>query len=294
MKHEFPHFAVLECNRCKFNFIPYYYRKSIVYEQYKDANVTAAVRAGNNWLKIQRHKLRFQFIKKFVKKGKLFDLGAGWGHFMLAAQELGYQAKGIEISEQQALYCINDLKLDVTHGDFFKMDETEKFDVITLWDVLEHIDKPDEILNKCHRITAPGGYIIILIPQVDSTLARWTGRNWKMMGLDHVNYFSKKTVTKILADNGYEVVKIRSSFEIKLFIMYTLLPWIKRFKSKKKQTLYEASVNISSAERQQYFNKVVKRPMWQLKLFVAIHNVVYNLLSFFRIGDEMVIAARKK
>ena len=294
MKHEFSNFAVVECHRCKFNFIPHYYRKDIVYQQYKDANVTAAVRAGNNWLKIQRHKLRFQFIRKFVKKGKLFDLGAGWGHFMLAGKELGYDVKGIEISEQQASYCVNDLKLNVLHEDFFKMDEGEKFDLVTLWDVLEHIDRPDEILNKCRRITAQGGYIFIHVPQIDSFVSKTSGREWKMMGLDHVNYFSRKTITKVLEDNGYEVMKISSSIEIKIFIMYTLLPWIKKLRSKKKQTLKEVNYSISSAERQQYFNKVVSRPMWQLRIFVVLHNIAYNLLSFFRIGEEMVVAARKK
>lgn len=115
-----------------------------------------------------------------------------------------------------------------------------------------------------------------------------------MMGLDHVNYFGKETITKILADHGYEVVKIKSSFEIKLFIMYTILPLIKKMKGKKKQTIMEANATINAAERQQYFNKFTSKPMWQLKLFVFIHNIIYNTLSALNIGEEMMVAARKK
>lgn len=293
LKYEKENFAVVTCNSCSFHFIPPYYRKKIEYTQYKNADVTAAVRSGNNWVKIQRHKLRFKFIAKYIKSGRLFDLGAGWGHFMLAGKELGYDVYGVEISEQPYLYCVNDLKLPVDHIDFFEMDESKKFDIITMWDVLEHIDKANEFLVKCSKLTKPGGYLFLQVPQIDSYFARRHKDNWKMMGLDHVNYFGKNTITKILANNGYEVVKIKSSFEIKLFIMYTLLPLIKKLKKNRKQNLRDTNTTINAAERQHYFNKFTSRPMWQLKLFVAVHNLIYNMLSFFSIGEEMMVAARK-
>jgi 2-polyprenyl-3-methyl-5-hydroxy-6-metoxy-1,4-benzoquinol methylase len=181
LKYQQEKWAVVSCDACGFYFIPPYYRKQIKYEQYKGDDVTAAVRAGNNWVKIQRHKLRFKFIQKFVRAGKLFDLGAGWGHFMLAGKELGYDVYGIEIAEQPYLYCVNDLKLPVDHIDFFKMDETVKFDAITMWDVLEHIDSADEFLEKCSRLSKPGGYLFIQVPQIDSYFAKKYKDGWKMM-----------------------------------------------------------------------------------------------------------------
>ncbi|MCC6371394.1 MAG: hypothetical protein IT236_10350, partial [Bacteroidia bacterium] len=59
------------------------------------------------------------------------------------------------------------------------------------------------------------------------------------------------------------------------------------------QTVREANVTINAAERQQYFNKFTSKPMWQLKLFVWVHNIVYNTLSFFNIGEEMMVAAKR-
>lgn len=293
LKYKKQNFAVVTCNTCSHHFIPHYYRKQIQYTQYKNADVTAAVRAGNNWAKIQRHKLRFKFIQKYIKSGKLFDLGAGWGHFMLAGKELGYDVYGVEISEQPYLYCVKDLKLPVDHIDFFEMNESKKFDIITMWDVLEHIDKADPFLQKCNKLTNTGGYLFLQVPQIDSYFAKKHKDNWKMMGLDHVNYFSKKTITQILEKNGYQVLKIKSSFEIKLFIMYTLLPFFKKFKNPNKQTTIEANKTINAAERQQYFNKFTSKPMWQLKLAVFIHNCIYNTLSFLNIGEEMMVVAKK-
>ena len=115
-----------------------------------------------------------------------------------------------------------------------------------------------------------------------------------MMGLDHVNYFGKKTITMLLEKHGYKVEKIKSSFELKLFIMYTILPLLKRLKgSSKAKTNREANYQIKASERQQYFNKFTSRPKWQLKMFVFLHNIIYNTLSFLNIGEEMMVVARK-
>ena len=286
-------FSVVECNKCSFTFIPPYFRKQISYENYKDENVANAVRNGNNFVKIERHKLRYDLIKKYKPSGSLFDLGAGWGHFMLTGQILGYDVYGIEISEQPYLYSKNDLKLPVDHIDFFDMKEDKKFDIVTMWDVLEHIDKADDVIAKCARITAKDGYIVIQVPQIDSYFAKKHKDNWKMMGLDHVNYLGKKTITQLLKKHGYEVKTIKSSFEIKLFIMYTILPLLKRLRGDKKQTQQQANNAIKASERQQYFNTFTQKPLWKLKLYMKIHNLIYKTLELLNIGEEMIVVAKK-
>lgn len=287
-------FDVVECQSCSFLFIPPYYRKTIDYHNYKDESVINAVRNGNNWVKIERHKLRYDLIKKYKAPGSsLFDLGAGWGHFMLTGQQLGYRVYGIEISEQPYLYSKNDLKLPVDHMNFFDMDESVKFDVVTMWDVLEHIDKADTFVEKCASVTAMNGYLVLQVPQIDSYFAKRYKDEWKMMGLDHVNYFSKKTITQLLEQYGYKVETIKSSFEIKLFIMYTVLPLIKRFKKKKKTTGAEENKGIDAGERQNYFNTLTQKPMWKLKLYMWAHNVIYKTLSALNIGEEMIVVAKK-
>lgn len=294
VKYQKEIFAVAECQSCSLMFIPPYYRKSIDYHNYKDEHVANAVRAGNNWVKIERHKLRYDLIKKYKASGSsLFDLGAGWGHFMLAGQQLGYKVYGIEISEQPYLYSKNDLKLPVDHMDFFDMDESKKFDVVTMWDVLEHIDKADTFVEKCASVTAMNGYLVLQVPQIDSYFAKKYKDEWKMMGLDHVNYFGKKTITQLLEKYGYRVETIKSSFEIKLFIMYTILPLIKRFKTKKKVSLNEENKTINASERQNYFNTFTQKPMWKLKLYMWVHNVIYKTLSVLNIGEEMIVVAKK-
>ena len=63
VKYKKDNYAVCECNKCSLVFIPPYFRKQISYENYKDENVANAVRNGNNFVKIERHKLRYNLIK---------------------------------------------------------------------------------------------------------------------------------------------------------------------------------------------------------------------------------------
>jgi SAM-dependent methyltransferase len=277
---------VLTCSLCGFLFIPPYWRKQITYESYKSAAVAEQIRRGNNWLKIQRHKLRLKLIQKYIPSGTMLDVGSGWGHFLLAAQEAGYKIKGVELDKEPFLYSVNDLKLPVENRNFFDFTDKETFDILTLWDVLEHIDQADAFVANCARLTNEGGYLVLQVPQIDSWVARRKKDSWNMMGLDHVNYFSRSTIRNILGRHGYEVETIKSSIELKLFLMYTILPYLKR---RKKQTSA-----VSNEERQAYYNKVTVRPMWQLKVFVQIHNLVYNLLSLMNVGEEMIVVARKR
>ena len=75
--------------------------------------------------------------------------------------------------------------------------------------------------------------------------------------------------------------------------MYTILPLLKRLKGDKKQTQQQANSTIKASERQQYFNTFTQKPMWKLKLYMKIHNIIYKTLAAFNIGEEMIVVARK-
>ena len=277
LKYKKEDFTVVECNNCSFIFVPQYFSKNISYEDYKDENVLEQVKRGDNWLKSQRHLLRYKFIKKYQPKGDLFDLGAGWGHFLYAGQQLGYRVHGIEIAEMPYKYATNQLKLPVEHINFFNMQiQNQAYDLITMWDVLEHIPDADEVIKRCNLMLRNNGYVVIQVPEIDSLIAKLLKEKWNMIGTGHVNYFSKKTIRKLFESHGFKVKKIKSSFEFKLFLMYVL--------GKKKK---------SEADKQEYFNKTTKKPKWMLKTMVLIHNLIYNLMSFFGIGDEMMVVAKK-
>ncbi|HVO76071.1 MAG TPA: class I SAM-dependent methyltransferase [Ignavibacteriaceae bacterium] len=277
VKYKKDTFIVVECLNCSFLFIPQHFSKKISYEDYKGEEVLEQVKQGNNWLKMQRHLLRFKFIRRYKSSGDLFDLGTGWGHFLAAGRELGYKVHGIEVSEMPCKYAREELKLPVENLNFFKMEpKKNSCDLITMWDALEHIPEADEVIGRCNLMLKDGGYVILQVPEIDSTIAKLMKENWNMISAGHVNLFSKKTIKKLFEDRGFKVERIKSSFEFKLFLMYVL--------GKKKK---------SEAAKQEYFNKTAEKPAWMLKTMVIVHNLVYNLMSLLNIGDEMMVAAKK-
>jgi hypothetical protein len=105
------------------------------------------------------------------------------------------------------------------------------------------------------------------------------------MGLDHVNYFSKRTIRRLLQDRGFKVVAFRSSLEIKNVLLYVIVPALRR--RPKSGTAW------TTTERQETFNRMTQKPMWMRKTMVLLHNALYHALGCFRIGDEMIVVARK-
>jgi len=280
--------TIVQCSTCGFVFIPPYFRKDINYKNYKEEDILQAVIKGNDWLKIQRHLLRFKTIRKYQPSGKLFDLGVGWGHFLHTGKLLGYEIDGIEVAEMPIKYAKEYLHLPVDEIDFFDYKpKTDYYDLITMWDVLEHIDRCDEVIDKCHSMLKKNGYLVLQVPQIDSYIATRQKEKWQAMGLDHVNYFSRETIKRLLESKGFKLIRIKSSIEVKLFLMYSFFD----AKIKKKEGTAE---NITGAMRQEYYNKKVDKPKWVLKIMVFFHNILYNLLSALNIGDEMIVIARKQ
>lgn len=277
--------SIVECQRCSFHFIPPFYRKQIDYTAYKDNSVAEEIKKGDPWLKIQRNLLRYQLIHRYKKQGSVYDVGAGFGHFLLAGKMSGHEVAGIEMSKANLYYIRNELHLPVAEGNFLDVGENKKYDIMTLWDVLEHIDEANRIIVKAAKLVKMGGFLFIQVPQIDSFFARLLKDKWWAMSLDHVNYFSRKTLRQILASHGFEVRGIKSSLELKNFLNYVILP---KLRSRKK-----SSDSWTVAERQREFNKLTQKSRWKLWLVVKVHNVIYKTLSFFHIGDEMIVIAER-
>ncbi|MCX8080323.1 MAG: class I SAM-dependent methyltransferase [Bacteroidia bacterium] len=285
---------VYRCTCCGFTFIPDNFRKNINYALYKKNElIYEEIRKSDHELKLHRHYQRIAFFEDFAKGKKLLDVGSGWGHFVWAALNKGYEAKGLELAEYPAKFSMEELKLPVYKINFFELDSDEKFDIITFWDVLEHIDDIHGFIRKCSDLQNTGGIIVLQVPAIDSPVARKQGKNWKMIGIDHVNYFSKETMKRLLESHGYEMIKFKYNSELKLFLMYYVFPLIKKFKFRKKN-LRETNLEIPHEERQAFFNKITRGSKFKKRIMLVLHDVIMWVFSLFNFGEEMMVVARKK
>ena len=80
------------------------------------------------------------------------------------------------------------------------------FDVVTMWDVLEHVADPPAFLRRASALLREGGYLFVNVPDLESWAARLFGRRWPLLLPEHLNYFTRKSLTTCAEGAGLRVV----------------------------------------------------------------------------------------
>ena len=146
-------------------------------------------------------------MKKWVKPGaRLLDVGCAFGYFLESARKRGYQVKGLEISKayqearQRGFEVFNQPleNLNLPDG---------SFDAVIFIDVFEHLSDPEVALEKCrHLVEKKEGVLVFFTPNVDSIFRHLLGAHWLHFKLEHLYYYSKTSLVKLLDKHGFEVV----------------------------------------------------------------------------------------
>lgn len=145
--------------------------------------------------------------------GHLLDIGAGPGLFLSEAVRLGWQVSGIEPSAWAVAHGQNKLALSgLKQGDWQELRHVPSgtFDVITAFDVIEHLVHPVTFLREIHRVLRPDGVLVMTTPRFDSLLARFTGRHWHCIIPAHLHYFTRRSLTKAMSAAGFKILESRS------------------------------------------------------------------------------------
>ncbi|MGL2965439.1 class I SAM-dependent methyltransferase [Flavobacterium sp. XGLA_31] len=151
-------------------------------------------------------KNKVKLINAQSPKGKLLDIGAGTGDFLVVAQSDGWETTGIEPSAKAKSIA---LKKGVTFADNLMDLPSQSFDVITMWHVLEHVPNLDEYLSELKRIIKPSGTIIVAVPNFKSFDAEFYGRHWAAYDVPrHIWHFSKTTIQKLFAEKEMKVTEV--------------------------------------------------------------------------------------
>jgi 2-polyprenyl-3-methyl-5-hydroxy-6-metoxy-1,4-benzoquinol methylase len=159
-------------------------------------------------------KRKIKLIKKFVKEGvRLLDFGCGPGYFLSVAQESGFKIIGCDISEEAGVLAKKKFNIEIiinpiSPEGILKGD----FDVITCWDVIEHLSNPQGVIRNFSERQRSGDYLFISTPNIESIDARILGKHWygfKKLP-EHLSFFSPKSISKLLIGNGYKIILIES------------------------------------------------------------------------------------
>ena len=154
---------------------------------------------------------RCRLVTRHKRAGRLLDVGCAAGVFLRGMQGQGaWELYGVDISEYAARIAQAQHQLNVHIGTLEEAAFPDAFfDVVTLWDVLEHLHRPAVTLREIHRLLKPEGLVIIRVPNGESIDAKVFQRYWA--GLDaprHLYVFSPQTLRELLEKNGFDVVDV--------------------------------------------------------------------------------------
>ena len=161
-------------------------------------------------------------VEAHVAPGRLLDLGCWVGFLLAEAGPRGWTAQGVEPSTWASTYARDELGLDVVQDDLFTADlPLGSFDAVVLGDVIEHLPRPVEALERIESLLAPGGVIVMMLPDAGSRLARAMGARWWSVIPTHVQYFTRRSMTTLLQRNGWTPLELRTApkaFTVKYYL----------------------------------------------------------------------------
>lgn len=163
--------------------------------------------AYKNYEAEEREKLidfnyKYRFLKKFISGGMLLDVGCATGFSLLAAQSHGFVPEGIELSEWAVRR--NKTGLRILHADITELEGENRYDAISMWDVIEHILEPENAFRRLSGLLRPGGLLIFTYPDPTSCIARMLGKRWGVLTPEeHYFFYPPMILEDLLKKTGF-------------------------------------------------------------------------------------------
>ncbi len=152
---------------------------------------------------------RISFFRPIKPRGRILDVGCGMGYFLYACSLKGYEAEGMDISDDSTAYIRRELGLKVKTGVAGAVDfEEGSFDVITMWHFLEHSPDPRDYLSSAWKWLKEDGILVVDVPNHEGTDARKFWAGWTGWSLPyHLYHFTPRTLDGMMERHGFTVVK---------------------------------------------------------------------------------------
>lgn len=212
-------FEIFQCSNCQFVFTqnvpheaeigPYY--KSEDYISHSDTNEGFINKAYHFVRKIMLSR-KHRLIHGLTKGKDLLDIGCGTGYFLDFMKRKNYNTLGVEADDDARAHGIEKFGLNIhTPQDLLNGVIDSKFDIISLWHVLEHLYDPKKYLNAIHGLLKKDGFLVIAVPNCDSYDAKHYKNHWA--GYDvprHLWHFTPKTLEWIAKETEFSLVKMKT------------------------------------------------------------------------------------
>ena len=208
-------FNIVRCNKCNLVYInprpskeelsKYYPEQYYAFEDEDPGAYVRRKKAGEDIL-------RFVGYPTQTKTGgvRILDVGSGKGLFLSVMKELGFENFGVELSPIAVDFASKNYGVNVFNGELEQANfSDEYFDLVTMWQVLEHLLNPFESLQEIFRILKKNGLLIIAVPNFSSFQAQIFRDKWYPLDVPrHLYQFEPGTLKKMLSIAGFKIIKI--------------------------------------------------------------------------------------
>ncbi len=155
---------------------------------------------------------RLSTLRRFMNASHrtLFEIGCAYGFFLNAARDCFDEVSGMDVSEDGVRFATEELGLTVSCGDVATADlSRRRFDVVCLWDTIEHLTSPRRYLEAVAPQMPPGSLIAITTGDIGSLNARIQKGRWRLIHPPtHLHYFTRRSLTRLLDRCGFSVVHV--------------------------------------------------------------------------------------
>ena len=226
------------CKLCQMGYLDPVFKDKYLFDYYTNSpDVQANAHEKEKKFYNSIYSSGLEMIKKKKKFGKLLDLGCSGGFFLDLAKKQKWKTHGIEINKNEYLIASKKNHI-VWNKEISKLNIKEKFDVVTLWDVFEHIKDPHKILKEIKKKLVKNGLIFMQIPSSDSIAAKILREKCNMFDpIEHVNLYNLNSLKKLFSITKFKIIFVKSVIDevsvIKNFLNYDD-PYLGDFKNSKK------------------------------------------------------------
>ncbi len=201
------HGRIVECRSCHLVYMNPRPHHEAVVENYGDVEDQEYIEEEQGRLETFADSL--ELVQKYRRSGQLLDVGCHVGTFLMLAEQAGFDVAGVEPSRWGAEIARTRINGSVHCGAIEDAPLPEGgYDVITLWDVIEHLPDPALDIRAIHSALRPGGVFVISTMDVESLFARAFGRRWPWYMQMHLVYFSRQTLCEMLRREGFQITEV--------------------------------------------------------------------------------------
>lgn len=201
----FQHAGLQQCRDCGFVFavqIPTVAELTAHYNTYSRNDYISPIT-------VKRYEELLDGFEAYRKTNKIIDVGCGNGHFLKVALQRGWEVYGTEYTDEAIAQC-KAKGILMQQGELNPANyATESFDVITSFEVLEHINTPHQEIKHFHTLLRQGGLVYLTTPNFNAVSKNLLKENWSVVEYpEHLSYYTPKTLRKLFEKHNFKTLEV--------------------------------------------------------------------------------------